>query len=149
MHGKVEWRYSCLVNGALFVMMGEMMLMHMLSAVNLDTIYMVRKVILYLYRDHASHVLIYTQLCTFVSCYSMSESHKAAISIHAYAKYCWFTRVLYLHTYQIYIQVNETSCRLRTATYRDGVKRKRDQIGMGYIVCMCIIMRRSEIFLSN
>ena len=28
-------------------------------------------------------------------------------------------------------QVNEKSCRLRMATYRDGVKRKRDKIGMG------------------
>ena len=47
MHGKVVWRYSCLVNGALFVMMGDVMLMHMLCAVNLATIYMVRKVIYY------------------------------------------------------------------------------------------------------
>ena len=32
-------------------------------------------------------------------------------------------------------------------TYRDGVKRKGDKIEMGYncrIVCMCIIMRRSD-----
>ena len=29
------------------------------------------------------------------------------------------------------IQVNEKSCRLRMATYRDGVKRKGDKIGMG------------------
>ena len=29
------------------------------------------------------------------------------------------------------IQVNENSCRLRMATYRDGVKRKGDKIGMG------------------
>ena len=28
-------------------------------------------------------------------------------------------------------QVNEKSCRLRMATYRDGVKRKGDKIGMG------------------
>ena len=29
------------------------------------------------------------------------------------------------------IQVNEKSFRLRMATYRDGVKRKGDKIGMG------------------
>ena len=29
------------------------------------------------------------------------------------------------------LQVNEKSCRLRMATYRDGVKRKGDKIGMG------------------
>ena len=29
------------------------------------------------------------------------------------------------------IQVNEKSCRLRMGAYRDGVKRKRDKIGMG------------------
>ena len=28
-------------------------------------------------------------------------------------------------------QVNEKSCRLRMGAYRDGVKRKRDKIGMG------------------
>ena len=28
-------------------------------------------------------------------------------------------------------QVNEKFCRLRMATYRDGVKRKGDKIGMG------------------
>ena len=41
----------------------------------------------------------------------------------------------------------EKSCRLRIATYRDGVKRKGDKIGMdynSYIVCMCIIMRWSR-----
>ena len=31
----------------------------------------------------------------------------------------------------IIIQVNEKSCRLKMATYRDGVKRKGDKIGMG------------------
>ena len=31
----------------------------------------------------------------------------------------------------IIVQVNEKSCRLRMATYRDGVKRKGDKIGMG------------------
>ena len=31
----------------------------------------------------------------------------------------------------ILLQVNEKSCRLRMATYRDGVKRKGDKIGMG------------------
>ena len=31
----------------------------------------------------------------------------------------------------IMIQVNEKSCRLRMGAYRDGVKRKRDKIGMG------------------
>ena len=30
-----------------------------------------------------------------------------------------------------FIQVNEKSCRLRMGTYRDGVKRKGDKIGMG------------------
>ena len=29
------------------------------------------------------------------------------------------------------LQVNEKSCRLRMGTYRDGVKRKGDKIGMG------------------
>ena len=29
------------------------------------------------------------------------------------------------------IQVNEKSCRLRMGAYSDGVKRKRDKIGMG------------------
>ena len=29
------------------------------------------------------------------------------------------------------IQVNEKSCRLRIGAYRDGVRRKRDKIGMG------------------
>ena len=29
------------------------------------------------------------------------------------------------------IQVNEKSCRLRMGAYWDGVKRKRDKIGMG------------------
>ena len=29
------------------------------------------------------------------------------------------------------IQVNEKSCRFRMGAYRDGVKRKRDKIGMG------------------
>ena len=29
------------------------------------------------------------------------------------------------------IQLNEKSCRLRMGTYRDGVKRKGDKIGMG------------------
>ena len=28
-------------------------------------------------------------------------------------------------------KVNEKSCRLRMGAYRDGVKRKRDKIGMG------------------
>ena len=31
----------------------------------------------------------------------------------------------------MYIQVNEKSCRLRMATYRDAVKSKGDKIGMG------------------
>ena len=34
-------------------------------------------------------------------------------------------------TVVICIQVNEKSCRLRMGAYRDGVKRKRDKIGMG------------------
>ena len=34
-------------------------------------------------------------------------------------------------TVALCIQVNEKSCRLRMATYRDGVKRKGDKIGMG------------------
>ena len=29
------------------------------------------------------------------------------------------------------VQVNEKSCRFRMGAYRDGVKRKRDKIGMG------------------
>ena len=29
------------------------------------------------------------------------------------------------------VQVNEKSCRLRMGTYRDGVKRRGDKIGMG------------------
>ena len=35
------------------------------------------------------------------------------------------------HHSPIHLQVNEKSCRLRMGTYRDGVKRKRDKIGMG------------------
>ena len=30
-----------------------------------------------------------------------------------------------------FLQVNEKSCRLRMGAYRDGIKRKRDKIGMG------------------
>ena len=31
----------------------------------------------------------------------------------------------------VHYKVNEKSCRLRMGAYRDGVKRKRDKIGMG------------------
>ena len=50
------------------------------------------------------------------------------------------------------IQVNEKSCRLKIGAYRDGVKGKETRLGWDYnshIVCMCIIMRRSEISLPN
>ena len=44
------------------------------------------------------------------------------------------------------IQVNEKSCRLRMATYWDGVKIKGDEIGMelhnSHTVCMCMIIKR-------
>ena len=36
-----------------------------------------------------------------------------------------------MYPYIVLLQVNEKSCRLRMATYRDGVKRKGDKIGMG------------------
>ena len=39
--------------------------------------------------------------------------------------------ILCARFFSIYIQVNEKSCRLKMATYRDGVKRKGDKIGMG------------------
>ena len=35
------------------------------------------------------------------------------------------------HHSPIHLQVNEKSCRLRMSAYRDGVRRKRDKIGMG------------------
>ena len=33
--------------------------------------------------------------------------------------------------YFVVLKVNENSCRLRMGTYRDGVKRNGDKIGMG------------------
>ena len=42
---------------------------------------------------------------------------------------------MFIHTFCLYMggmeRVNEKYCRLRMATYRDGVKRKGDKIGMG------------------
>ena len=49
--------------------------------------------------------------------------------------------------WHLVVQVNEKSCRLPMATYRDGLKRKGDTIS--HIVCMCIIMRMSKISLPN
>ena len=62
-----------------------------------------------------------------------------------HAWYCHITSLLF-------IQVIEKSCRLRMGAYRDGVKRKETRLGWEYnshIVCMCIIMRRSEISLPT
>ena len=70
------------------------------------------------------------------------------ITKHSIALYIGMAKVLPI----IDVQVNEKSCRLRMGAYRDGVKRKETRLGWDYnshIVCMCIIMRRSEISLPN
>ena len=43
----------------------------------------------------------------------------------------WESSASQVHIILIILQVNEKSSRLRMVTYRDGVKRKGDKIGMG------------------
>ena len=50
----------------------------------------------------------------------------AFINVHGNPSMCVYVQCMYIST-----QVNKKSCRLRMATYRDGVKRKGDKIGMG------------------